>query len=287
MEDGEGEEPHAMTNRVVAMSFFMRRCYRACDNFASATARDTRAACGRIAAMARAHTEWKAHDHTPIQKLSERVWRVEGSVPKLPLRRVMTIIKRADGGLIVHNGVAVRDAELAEIQAWGEVKAIIVPNAYHRLDARVFKDRFPNAQVIAPSGARTKVEQVVPVDLTYDQVAADAHVELVHLDGTKQREGAMIARDVGGATLVFNDGLFNMPHVPGFQGFVLKNITGSTGGPRVSNLMRWFVIADKRAYRAHLERLADTPDLRRIVVSHHETIENDPAGALRRAAATL
>ena len=46
------------------------------------------------------------------------------------------------------------------------------------------------------------------------------------------------------------------------------------------------LIADKKAFRAHLERLADLPGLARNV-SHHETIDHDPAGTLRAVAATL
>ena len=237
--------------------------------------------------MTKANSVWKAHDHTPIQKLSERLWRVEGGLPGIPMRRVMAIAKRADGSLVIHNGIAVRDAELAEIQTWGPVKVIVVPNGWHRLDAKVFKDRFPQAQIVTPSGARKKVQEVVPVDLVYSDIAADANVEFAELDGTKQREGVMIVRDADGATLVFNDALFNMPHLSGAQGFIFKNITGSTGGPKVSNLFRWFIATDKAAFRAHLERLAETPNLRRIVVSHHQTIETDPAGTLKKVAATL
>jgi hypothetical protein len=65
----------------------------------------------------------------------------------------------------------------------------------------------------------------------------------------------------------------------------LRRITWSTGDPRVSRIMRLFMISDKAAFRAHLERLAALPDLRRIVVSHHLVIERDPAGTLRAVAA--
>jgi hypothetical protein len=44
---------------------------------------------------------------------------------------------------------------------------------------------------------------------------------------------------------------------------------------------------DRRALRASLERLADLPDLKRIVVSHHRTIGEDAAATLRAVAATL
>jgi len=237
--------------------------------------------------MAKANTVWKAHDHSAIEKLSDRVWRVEGGLPGIPMRRVMVIAKRADGGLVVHNGIALRDGEMAEIEAWGPVKQIVVPNGYHRLDSKVFHDRYPDAQVVAPAGARKKVQDVVPVNATFAEVAPDANVELQYLDGLKEKEGVMIVKDNDGTTLVLTDALFNMPHGHGAPGFVLKNITGSSGGPKVSNLFKWFVISDKRAFRAHMERLADLPGLRRVIVSHHQTIDTDVAATLRSAVASL
>jgi hypothetical protein len=235
--------------------------------------------------MAKAHASWKVLPHGPIEKLSERVWRVEGALPNMPMKRVMTIAKRADGGLVIHNGICVADAELAEIAGWGRIAAIAVPNGYHRLDARVFHEKFPTARVICPPGARAKVAEVVPVTGTYADEPADDAVRFETLDGTKGNEGAMIVRDKSGTTLVLNDIVFNMPHVGGFSGFVLRRVTGSTGGPKISRIARWFVARDKPALRAHLERLAQLPELRRVVVSHHQVIE-EPA-LLRQVAATL
>ena len=235
----------------------------------------------------KAHTEWTVLRHGPIERLSERLWRIEGTLPSMPLARVMTIARRADGGLVVHNAVAVDDATRAEIEAWGPIAAIVVPNGYHRLDAPAFHSRYPGARVVCPRGARGKVEQVVPVTGGYEDEPADAAVTLETLDGTADAEGAMIVRDRDGASLVLNDIVFNMPHLTGVHGFVLRWLTGSSGGPRVSRIARWFVAKDKAAVRAHLERLAATPDLRRIIVSHHETIDRDPAKVLRDVAATL
>ena len=248
--------------------------------------------------MAKAHTTWKVLPHGPIEKLSDRLWRVEGSLEGIDMKRVMTVAKKPDGTLVVHNGIALGDAEMAEIDAWGKVTTIVVPNSYHRLDARVFADRYPEAEVICPKGAEKKVNEVVQAKghsaRSWSIVRMpgtapepnDNGVELVVLEGTKQREGAMIVH--GEITsLVLNDAVFNMPHLSGFTGFVLKSITGSTGGPRISRLMRWFVIADKAAFRAHLEKLAALPNLAHVVVSHHEVIRDDPAGTLRRVAATL
>jgi hypothetical protein len=236
--------------------------------------------------MAKAHTSWRVLPHGPIEKLSERVWRIEGQLPGMPMKRVMTIAKRSDGGLVVHNGIAVAEKEMAEIEAWGPVVAIAVPNGYHRLDARVFHERFPAARVVCPPGARKKVEEVVPVTASYVDEPRDAAVAFEVLDGTKGGEGAMIVTDGGGTTLVLNDIVFNMPHVGGFTGFMLRRVTASTGGPRISRIARWFLARDKPALCTHLERLSELPRLTRAIVSHHQVIEQ-PAGVLKQLAATL
>ena len=97
----------------------------------------------------------------------------------------------------------------------------------------------------------------------------------------------MVVRSVAGTTLVLNDLVFNLAHGTGLGGFVVRYIMQSSGGPRVSRVTRWLVIKDARAVRAHLLRLADTPGLVRVIVSHGRVIDRDPAAALREAAATV
>lgn len=237
--------------------------------------------------MAKTNTTWTVTPHGPIEKLSGRLWRVESKLPGMDMKRVMTIGKRADGTLVVHNAIALDDAEMKQLDAWGKVATIVVPNAFHRMDAKPFKDRYPEARVLCPAGGKAKVEKVVPVDGTYDDLADDGAVQLVHLEGTKQREGAMIVHDGADTSLVLNDAVFNMPHLAGFTGFMLKHVTASTGGPRVSRIAKWFVVADKPAFRAHLDKLAELPGLARVVVSHHETIADDASGTLKRVAAAI
>ena len=237
--------------------------------------------------MAKATQGWKVLPHRPIEKLDDRVWRIEGDLEGMPLKRVMTVARRGDGGLVIHNAMALEDGAMNEIETWGRPAVLVVPNGYHRLDAPAFHARYPKARVLCPAGARTKVEEVVPVAGTYEDLGADAAVSLETLDGTAAAEGAMVVRGSSGTTVVLNDVVFNMPHVPGFTGWVLRSLTQSTGGVRISRVARWLVVKDRRAVASHLERLAALPDLVRVIVSHHETIDRDPAGALRAVAATL
>lgn len=237
--------------------------------------------------MPKSLAEWHVAPHRPLAQLSKHVWRLEGDLERTPIKRVMTIARRKDGGLLVHSAIAADDPTMAQIAALGPVRAILVPNGFHRLDARVYHARFPDAEIVCPRGSREAVAEVVPVARTYDQVASDGVVELQTLDGTLEREGAMIVRDADGTTLVLNDLMFNMPHVGGVQGLVLRFVTGSSGPPKITRIAKMFLIADKRATRAHLEMLAKLPDLRRIIVSHHAVIDQDPGAVLAAVASTL
>lgn len=225
--------------------------------------------------------------HGPIEKLSPRVWRVEGEVPRFPLKRVMTVVKLSDDRLLVHSGFALEAAAMQAIDAWGRVGFIVAPGRGHRSGAPFFKQRYPEAKVLCPPAARKKVNELVPVDGGYADFPPDPRVTLELLDGTAEQEGVLIVRDEAGTTLVFNDCIFNMPHGTGFFGLLFRYVTGSSGGPLISKVSRLVLIKDRRAFAAHLERLAAIPDLRRVIVSHHLPIDHAPSDVLRSLAASL
>lgn len=237
--------------------------------------------------MAKANTEWTVLPHRPLLKLAENLYYVEGDLEQMPLKRVMTVARRSDGDLVIHNAIALNKGSMDELENLGKVRYLIVPNGWHRLDARVYKDRYPEARVFCPRGARARVSEVVSVDGAYEDFPADAAVSFATLEGVAQREGVMSVKSHDGVTLVFNDVLFNMPHVEGFHGFVLKYITGSSGGLRITRIAKLALIKDRAAFRAHAERLADTKALRRIIVSHHEVVKTDAAARLRAALSSL
>jgi hypothetical protein len=234
--------------------------------------------------MAKAFTTWTVLPHGPLRELTENLWTCEGAIPKMALRRVGTFARLGDGGLVLHNAMALDEASMERLVAWGPPKILLVPNDFHRLDARIIKDRFPDLRVLCPAAARAKVEQVVAVDGTYEDFPADPRVKLQYLDGLGEREGVLEVKSDDGTTLVFNDVVFNQKHLPGVGGLVFRLI-GSSGGPRVTFIARTFMVKDRKALRAHLERLATIPDLRRVVVMHGEMM-TDPA-ELQAAAAWL
>lgn len=234
----------------------------------------------------RTDAPWKVLPHGPIETLGERLRVVEGGLPNMPLKRVMSVVKLDDGGLLVHNGVALDEPTMAALEAWGRPSILLVPNPWHRLDAPAWKARYPGLRVFCPAGARRRVEEVVRVDGSYDELAATPPVTVRHLEGVNRREGYLELAGRDGVTLIFNDAVFNQPHLPGMFGRIYRWI-GSSGGARVPPLVRMAMVKDKRALKAQLGRLAETPALRRVVIMHGARVEAEPGKFLQEVAATL
>lgn len=232
--------------------------------------------------MAKAYTTWTVLNNRPIQKHADNLWSVAGLMANGKTQRRMVIARLDDGRLVVHNAIALDDAGMAEIDAWGKVAAIVVPNAFHRQDARIWKDRYPTASVYCPGGATKKVEQVVPVDGgDYNRAPADDQTRLYHLEGVGEGEGVLEVRSATGVTLVFNDSVLNMPDL----GLPVSLFLAPMGRPSVPRFFRWMMTKDKAAFTRQLERLADTPNLERLVFGHGKDVTEDPAGVLRAVAA--
>jgi hypothetical protein len=232
-------------------------------------------------------TEWKVGPHGAIERLESNLWRVEGDVPGGKLKRVMAIAKLDNEDLVVHNAIALDERSMAQIDDWGRVAYVVVPNGYHRLDCARFKRRYPTASIVCPVAATKRVAEVAKVDLSYATFPSTSEVTLRHLDGTKENEGIMVVKHGETSTVVFNDLIFNMPHVGGTIGWVLRYVTASSGGPTISRISRMLVIKDKALVAKELRELAHIPGLSRIIVSHHLTITDRPTDLLERLADTL
>jgi hypothetical protein len=232
--------------------------------------------------MAKAFEKWTVLPHSKIEKLEENLWRVEGTLPSGGPPRVMTVAKLADGRLVLHSAIALDDAEMKDLEAFGTPAFLVVPNAGHRLDATAYKQRYPGMTVVAPAVSKAKVEQVIKVDDTEGHFGDDS-VRYEPIEGTV--EGALVVRSKSGTTLVLNDTIMNMApgSIKGFGG-VVSGVLGFFGAePKVTPLAKMMVYKDKKAARAHLEKLAGTPELTRVIVSHGNMITADPGGAIRRA----
>jgi hypothetical protein len=141
-------------------------------------------------------------------------------------------------------------------------------------------------QVIAPQGAREKVEQVVHVDATSGDFD-DPDVTLLTVPGTGEREAALEVRTPNGTTLVLNDIVGNIRDASGFGGWFLRMMGFAGDEPHVPVPVKFMMIKDKTALAEQLGRWSELRSLRRILVSHGSTIEDDPRGVLEELATSL
>ncbi|MBN92746.1 MAG: hypothetical protein CL928_01545 [Deltaproteobacteria bacterium] len=231
--------------------------------------------------------EWRVHPHGEWVELGEHAWAIRGELPDMPLGRWMVVARQEDGRLVIHNAMALDESCMSTLDSWGEVGRIIVPNGLHRLDSPAFAARYPEAEVYCPSGALKRVSKVVSVAGVLAEFPHDARVKYQALPGTGGAEGVLHITGSDGATLVFTDAIFNLPHQPGVQGWFYRWVTASTGGPKVTRVFRLMCVKDGPLLAKTLHELANTPDLRRIIVAHGDIIDQGPSEVLRSVADTV
>lgn len=230
--------------------------------------------------------------HTPpqghLQPLAANLWVVDGTIrmPPGPLPRRMTIARLANGELVAFSVIALDEAGMRAIEALGRPTYMVVPNPFHRQDAAAWKARYPDLQVVAPRGARSAVEEIVPVDDT-EGVFPDASVQFVTIPGTADAESALVVRSTGETTLVVNDIIGNVQDAKGLMKLVLRAMGFAGREPQVPRMYKARGIKDPAAVAGQFRAWAQLADLKRIIVSHGRIIESDPAGLLQRLAAKL
>ncbi|HTL32366.1 MAG TPA: hypothetical protein VL326_04550 [Kofleriaceae bacterium] len=231
------------------------------------------------------HDTWEVLPHGDLEKLADNLYIVEGKLP-MPLGdsiRHMTIVRLAGNRLAIFSAIALDEARMAKLEALGTPAFLIVPSGIHRIDAKPWRDRYPQLQVIAPEHACARISHVVDVDTT-DADLGDPNAELFYVPGTDRRELAMIVHTSTGKTLVLNDLIFNMPAIDGWRGWPFKLMGFGFGHPSMPKLVMRKLVANDNDVRDQLRRWAHE-GFERIIVSHGKPIENPREALLELAAA--
>lgn len=227
-------------------------------------------------------TTWTVQKNRPIEKLGSNLWRVSGLLgPKGP-QRSMSVARRADGDLIIYNAIALDEPGMAELEAFGRPAYMVIPNAFHRADAFIWRQRYPDIKVVAPAGAARAAAKAVPVDMGPGDVPADPDIWLGCPDGFAEKEALMVVNGADGRTVVANDALCDIPAERGFPVSVMMAPIGRLSTPRV---IRWFLMKDGAAWASHIDRL--TEGLARLVPGHGDILEGERAVESLKGAAAL
>jgi hypothetical protein len=237
--------------------------------------------------MTQPSRQWKVRPHGKLSEINQNILTVTGEIHvPMELPRRMTVVRLNDSRLVVFSAIALDEGEMARLEAYGRPAFLIVPSDKHRLDARVWKDRYPAMQVVAPEGARANVEKIVPVD-TFAPQFGDSNVQFVAVPGTRGKEAALVVRTPTGTTLVLNDLVGNIRNETGVGGWLLRMAGFAGKRAQIPRVVKMALIKDPHALRAQLLQWAEIESLKRILVSHGSPIEESPHETLRELARSI
>jgi hypothetical protein len=228
--------------------------------------------------------KWTVLPHGKLTRLNERIVTVVGDLkmPLLKLPRRMTAVRLKSGDLVIFSAIALREPEMAELNALGPPTFLIVPSERHRLDSRSYVQRYPNMTVVAPSAAKEKIGKVVRIDTSAPDFG-DPSVRYVELAA----DSALEVDCEDGLTIIVNDLIGDIHDETGIGGWLLRVMGFAGDDPHVPAPVK-MVLGKRKTEVAQQFRLwATRADLRRIIVSHGDTIDSDPRGVLRTLATSL
>ena len=239
--------------------------------------------------MPKFHKQWTVLPHGRIEEVGEGILTVEGDIPmplgKFPRR--MTAVGLSGGRSVIFSAMALKEPDMRRIEELGRPSFLIVPNGHHRLDALIWKQRYPELKVLSPPAAKDSVAEVTPVD-GVDGAFGDQSVKLVTVAGAGEAEAALVVSRKSGTTLVVNDVIANVRHPRGLGAKVMARLFGfGVNGPQVPRVVKRMMVEDKQALAGQFRAWAADPQLERIIVSHGEIIDSDAAGVLRSLGAML
>lgn len=237
--------------------------------------------------MPRPHATWTVLPHSPLTHIDDDILTVQGDM-KMPLGhfpRRMTVVRLANHRLVVFSAIALDDSEMRWLETWGRPAFLVVPSALHRLDAKVWKERYPEMFVVAPEGARAQAEEVVTVDATSVDFG-DPTVRFLPLPGTGAWDSALEVRRNGGTTLIINDLIWNLEARSGVIGLMREVAGMQREHPHIPPFIMKMSGNDRTSLADQLEQWANDETLRRVLVSHGEEIV-EPRPALRAIVASL
>lgn len=198
---------------------------------------------------------------------------------QIPVR--MTVIRLADGQLILHSPVPIAPELREELDALGPVGFIVVPEAHGKFADQAAR-AYPCAQLLAaPSAPRRRKSLPFHGSLADQPPAAwGAQVASLLVLGFRLREVLLFHRP--SKTLVLADLCFNIQRSPSRVARVFFRANGMWRHFGPSRIIRRIGVSDHEAFRHSLER-AIRWDFERIVPGHGDVIEHAEPAAIRSA----
>lgn len=227
-------------------------------------------------------------NHQPLRPLTDHLWVAERPQKfyGLPVGTRMTVIRLADGKLLLHSPVALGAELRRALDALGPVSFVVAPNRLHHLYAGDVRTAYPDARLWVAPGLEQKRPDLVIEGILGDTAPDDwrGQVDQVFFRGRPfENEIAFFHR--ASRTLILCDLAFNFgASAPPITRFLMKLLRsyGKLGPTTLDPLL----IRDREAARQSLESILAW-DFDRVVVAHGEVLETGGRDMLRKGYAWL
>jgi hypothetical protein len=229
-----------------------------------------------------------------LKEVAEDVWIADGPIirfgapwPKMPFPTRMTVIRLAQGKLLIHSPTQPTEALREEIAAIGTPRWIIGPNRLHYWWIPQWRAAYPAADVFLAPGIRAQARG--RIDFAAKEIAGesgypwDAEIATIAAGGGYLTEFDFFHRR--SRTLVLADLIENFePDKLGCGWLRLMTRLGGVQDPdgAMPRDLRWTFRRQRAALRRAVETMiAWQPE--RVIIAHGRWYERDGAAELRRA----
>ena len=201
---------------------------------------------------------------------------------RLPSRT--TIVRRADGGLVMHSPLGFDGDTAKAIDDLGEVKTIVAPSCIHYLFLEAATKRWPKARVLGAAGLEKKraVKGVAFEPLPHDGAAEGLGDDLVvrRIDGVPYiTEHVFLHRPTG--SLVVTDLVFNVQRCSSWGMRLYLRCMGAWQKTAQSAI--WRLLTKDKAAAAESARAVLGWEFDRIVVAHGDIVTENAHATLESA----
>ena len=194
----------------------------------------------------------------------------------LPIR--MIVVRLPDASLALISPIPMDDAMATKVAALGPVRYLIGPNLLHHLSLGAAGARFPDATLHGAPGLAAKRSDLAFAGELTDAPWGDALGP--HLVAGAPRIGEVLLHHRPSGTLIATDLLFNIRTPANRRTAMVLAVAGTRG--RLARSREWlFLVKDKAAFNASLDRILDLP-FDRVVMAHGETVESGGRAELAR-----
>jgi hypothetical protein len=184
----------------------------------------------------------------------------------------MTVMRLADGSLMLHSPIALDDRVRHELDALGPVRFVVAPNRVHHLYAGDVAPSYPEARLWIGPGLEVKRPDLRYVAILDDEAPAEwrGQVDQVFFRG-RPYENEIVFFHRASRTLIMCDLAFNFGPTAPLTTRIWMSLMLSYGkfGPSKLDPL---LIRDRPAARASLKKILAW-DFDRVIVAHGDVLE--------------